>query len=87
MPLLPTWTGSGNRFCGEFDLEHTFKMIKRTLGWTAPKLRDPAATDRWTWLVIAAYTQLRLARPMAEDLRRPWERPTRHGRLTFTQCG
>jgi hypothetical protein len=25
--------------------------------------------------VIAAHTQLRLARPLAADLRRPWERP------------
>ncbi|CAO0828248.1 hypothetical protein SMICM17S_04716 [Streptomyces microflavus] len=44
--------------------------------------RQPAAAGRWTWLVIAAHTQLRPARPLAEDLRNPWERPTRHGRLT-----
>jgi hypothetical protein len=31
---------------------------------------------------IAAYTQLRLARPLAADLRRPWEKPTAPGRLT-----
>lgn len=54
-------------------------MLKQTLGWTAPKLREPAAADRWTWLVIAAHTQLRLARPLAEDLRNPWERPARQG--------
>ncbi|MFJ9760813.1 NF041680 family putative transposase [Streptomyces sp. NPDC101149] len=69
-------------FLRRFDLEHTFRMIKQTLGWTAPKLRDPTAADRWTWLVIAAYAQLCLARPLVEDLRRPWERPARHGRLT-----
>jgi hypothetical protein len=69
-------------FLRRFDLEHTFRMFKQTLGWTTPKLREPAAADRWTWLVIAAHTQLRLARPLAEDLRRPWERPARQGRLT-----
>ena len=69
-------------FLRRFDLEHTFRMIKQTLGWTTPKLREPAAADRWTWLVIAAHTQLRLARPLAEDLRNPWERPARQGRLT-----
>ncbi|MEU9493292.1 NF041680 family putative transposase [Streptomyces sp. NPDC048215] len=69
-------------FLRRFDLEHTFRMLKQTLGWTAPKLREPAAADRWTWLVIAAHTQLRLARPLAEDLRNPWERPARQGRLT-----
>jgi hypothetical protein len=24
-----------------FDLEHTFRLFKQTLGWTAPKIRDP----------------------------------------------
>jgi hypothetical protein len=39
-----------------FDLEHTFRLFKQTLGWTTPKIRTPAAADRWTWLVIAAHT-------------------------------
>ena len=65
-----------------FDLEHTVRLFKQTLGWTAPKIRSPQAADRWTWLVIAAHTQLRLARPLAADLRRPWERPLPPDRLT-----
>jgi DDE superfamily endonuclease len=69
-------------FLRRFDLEHTFRLFKQVLGWTAPKIRDPAAADRWTWLIIAAYAQLRLARPLAADLRRPWERPAPPGRLT-----
>jgi hypothetical protein len=54
----------------------------RLASWTAPKIRDPAAADRWTWLIIAAYAQLRLARILAEDLRLPWQRPAPPGRLT-----
>ena len=69
-------------FLRRFDLEHTFRLFKQVLGWTAPKIRDPAAADRWTWLIIAAYTQLRLARPLAADHRLPWERPAAPGRLT-----
>ncbi|UWZ51500.1 transposase [Dactylosporangium aurantiacum] len=69
-------------FLRRFDIEHTFRLFKQTLGWTVPKLRDPHAADRWTWLIIAAYTQLRLARPLARDLRRPWERPAPPERLT-----
>src|SRR5689334_20476626 len=69
-------------FLRRFDLEHTFRMFKQVLGWTAPKLRDPQAADRWTWLIITAHTQLRLARPLAADLRLPWERPAPPGRLT-----
>jgi hypothetical protein len=69
-------------FLRRFDLEHTFRLLKQTPGWTAPKIRSPHAADRWTWLIIAAHTQLRLARPLAADLRRPWEKPAPPGRLT-----
>ncbi|GAA3870445.1 hypothetical protein GCM10022243_39780 [Saccharothrix violaceirubra] len=69
-------------FLRRFDLEHTFRLFKQTLGWTTPKLRRPEAADRWTWLPIAAHTQLRLARPLAADLRRPWEKPAAPGTLT-----
>lgn len=67
---------------GRFDLEHAFRLMKQTLGRTAPKVRNPATADLWTWLIIAAHTQLRLARPFTEDLRRPWERPAEPRRLT-----
>jgi hypothetical protein len=69
-------------FLRRFDLEHTFRLFKQTLGWTRPKIRTPQAADRWTWLVIAAHTQLQLARPLVADLRHPWERPAIAGRLT-----
>ncbi len=69
-------------FLRRFDLEHTFRLFKQVLGWTAPKIRDPAAADRWTWLIIACHAQLRLARPLAADIRLPWQRPCPPGRLT-----
>lgn len=64
-------------FLRRFDLEHTFRFLKQTIGWTAPRLRAPEAADRWTWLMLAAHTQLRLARTLVEDIRRPWERTAR----------
>lgn len=36
-------------------------------------LASAEAVDRWTALVIAAYTQLLLARNLVDDLRRPWQ--------------
>ncbi|GAA2464619.1 NF041680 family putative transposase [Streptomyces mauvecolor] len=69
-------------FLRRFDLEHTFRFGKQTLGWTRPRLRTPEAADRWTWIVIAAHTQLRLTREAAADLRRPWEKPAEPARLT-----
>ena len=72
------WRG----YLRRFDIEHTFRFIKNTLGWTAPALCTPEQADRWTWLIAAAYTQLRLARPVVEDIRLPWERQRKPGRLT-----
>jgi hypothetical protein len=69
-------------FLRRFDIEHTFRFLKQVLGWTAPRLRDPAAADTRTWLVLACHAQLRLARPLAEDLRLPWQRPAPAGRMT-----
>lgn len=69
-------------FLRRFDVEHTYRMMKQTLGWTAPRLRIPQAADRWTWLVVVAHTQLRLARSLVQDLRHPWEKPAPPERLT-----
>ena len=69
-------------YVGCFDLEHTSRFLKRTLGWTAPRFRHPEQTDRWTWLVVGAFTRLRLARACVEDQRLPWERRYDPGRLT-----
>jgi DDE superfamily endonuclease len=61
-----------------FDVEHAFRFLKQQLGWTRPLLRDPAAADRWTWLVLACYAQLYLARDLAAGARLPWQ-PRRAG--------
>lgn len=80
----PTGTGFDldllwKTYLRRFDLEHTFRLLKTTLGWTAPQIRTPPQSERWTWLILAAHTQLRLARSLAQDLRRPWEKTTPAG--------
>ena len=65
-----------------FDLEHPFRFLKQELGWTTPRVRHPEQADLWTWLVLLAFTQLRLARPWAADRRLPWERRYSPGHLT-----
>jgi hypothetical protein len=60
------WSGPGpldldlawRAYIRRFDLEHTVRFCKQTLGWTTPRPRHPEQADRWTWLVLAAYTQL-----------------------------
>ena len=67
-------------YLARFDIEHAIRVLKGTLGLTAAKVRAPEQADRWVRVVIAAHAQLLLARPLASDLRRPWEKhpdPTR----------
>jgi hypothetical protein len=84
------WAGPGSvdldlawrAYVRRFDLEHTVRFAKQTLGWTTPRPRTPEQADRWTWLVLAAHAQLRLARAVVADARLPWERPRPRGRLS-----
>lgn len=76
------WSGSGEidldlvwrAYLRRFDIEHTFRFLKQTLGWIIPMVRTPQQADTWTWIIIIAYTQLRLARYIIQDVRLPWER-------------
>lgn len=65
-----------------FTVEHGFRFLKQTLGWTTVRPRDPKAADRWTWLLVLALWQLWLARPLVSDQRLPWERPLSTSQLT-----
>jgi hypothetical protein len=84
------WAGPGTpdldllwrAYVRRFDLEHTLRFGKQHLGWTTPRVRHPEQADRWTWLVVAAYTQLRLARSWVGDHRLPWERRLEPDKLT-----
>jgi DDE superfamily endonuclease len=65
-----------------FTVEHGFRFLKQALGWTTVRPRDPAAADRWTWLLALALWQLWLARSLVADQRLPWERPLPATQLT-----
>lgn len=58
-----------------FTVEHALRFLKQDLGWTTVRPRDPAAADRWSWLLVLVLWQLWLARPLTADQRLPWERP------------
>jgi hypothetical protein len=78
----PSLPGSANAETNRFDIEHTYRLAKYALGWDKAALRHPGQVARWTWLIIAALTQLRLARPIAADHRQRWERARKPGKLT-----
>ncbi len=74
-PTPPDLAEVWQAYIARFAIEHTFRFFKQTLRWTTPKLRLPSAADRWTWLLILAYTHLRLARDAVVEVRLPWQPP------------
>jgi hypothetical protein len=73
--LAVVWLADGARF----SIEHRFRFFKQTLKWTTPQWttlkwmtpqwRRPEAAERWTWLLLLAFVQLRLARDQVADVR------------------
>lgn len=87
------WHGQGEpdlellwrAYTRRFSLEHGIRFLKQALDWTTPRVRHPEQADRWTWLMLAAYAQLRLARGVVADRRLPWEKPLPVEKLTPTR--
>jgi hypothetical protein len=87
------WHGEGEpdlnllwrSYVRRFDVEHAIKTFKSKLGWTMPRMRHPEQADLWTWLILASYTQLSLARGVVADQRLPWEKPLPPAKLTPTR--
>lgn len=80
--LVPDLDLLWRAYVRRFDIEHTFRLCKQTLNWTRPRPRTPEQAERWTWLMLAAYAQLCLARAFVTDLRLPWEKPLPTDQLT-----
>jgi hypothetical protein len=83
LPLWLVWVGSGEPpdpaqcrqwYARRFAIEHAFRFLKQTLGWTTPHVRAPQAADRWSWLQGLALWHLWLARDVVIPERRPWDR-------------
>jgi len=91
-PLWLWWAGPthttpdlarvAHAYLHRFDIEHTFRFAKHTLGLTTPTIRTPEQAQRWSWLILAAYTQLRLARTLITDHRLPWQAPQPAHKIT-----
>ncbi len=60
-------------------------QAKDLLGWSRAQLGDVARQDRWTWVVLLAYWCLLLARDLAHDCPRPWERRAAAGPLPLAR--
>jgi hypothetical protein len=65
-----------------FTVEHAFRFLKQTLGWTTVRPRSAEAADRWTWLIAAGCWQLWLSRALVGEVHLPWEHPRPAGSAT-----
>ena len=77
-----TWTGSGRRSCADSTWNTPSGCSNRPSAGPPRSSATPTPPTAGPGSIIAAHTQLRLARHLTEDLRRPWERPAPPGRLT-----
>lgn len=84
-PLWLVWTGTDPPptaalfrlwYARRFAIEHAFRFLKQTLGWTRLRPRSPRTADRWSWLLAMAWWQLWLARQQVAAIRLPWEAAT-----------
>ncbi len=76
----PDWLQVWRWYQCRFTCEHAFRFAKHDLGWTTVRPRSPTAADRWTWLIVAVFWELWLARFLVTDQRLPWERPSPQGK-------
>ncbi len=81
-PTPPDVAERWRAYTARFSIEHPCRFFTQTLQWTTPKLRSPDAADRWTWLLILADVQLRLARDTVAEVRLPWQPPLPPDRRT-----
>lgn len=86
-PLWLIWTGAEppptavlfrTWYARRFAIEHAFRFLKQTLGWTRLRPRSPQTADRWSWLLAMALWQLWVARQQVAAIRLPWEPQAAH---------
>jgi hypothetical protein len=61
------------RYGLRFSQEHLFRFCKQDLLWCQPRLCTTAQFELWSWIVVLAFTQLYLARPLGLATLLPWE--------------
>ena len=69
VPLEQVPKRSGLRF----SQEHGCRFLKQDLLWTSVHVRTPSQFLLWSWIVVLAFTQLYLARPLGLHALLPWE--------------
>jgi hypothetical protein len=68
--LAPSWRAYLRRYV----IEHWYRFANQSLHWKLPRLGTPEQGELWSGLMVLAMWQLWLARRVAEDQPRPWQK-------------
>lgn len=79
------WPEVGPLYRRRWREETWHRQGKDLFGWCRAQLGSVVRQDRWTWVVALAYWQLLLARELARDCPRPWERAQPQGSLSVAR--
>ncbi len=70
-PLEQTW----REYLRRYVIEHWYRFANQSLRWKLPPLSTPEQSELWGALIPLLMWQLWLARPIASDKPRPWQKP------------
>ena len=68
--LSQTW----REYLRRYVIEHWYRFANQSLHWKRPRLSTPEQSELWSALIPLACWQLWLARPVASDQPRPWQK-------------
>ena len=74
---MPAPSEISDMYARRYSQEHGYRVDKQNLLWETPRLRTPEQFQHWTDLVACVRNQLYLARPLAQEVRQPWESKSR----------
>jgi hypothetical protein len=80
---IPALSEMSDLYARRYSQEHGYRVDKQHLLWETPRLRTPEQFQHWTDMVACVRNQLYLARPLAQEVRQPWE--SKHRELTPQQ--
>ncbi|MEO6723922.1 MAG: NF041680 family putative transposase [Blastocatellia bacterium] len=79
---LPAQDATWRQYLSRYVIEHWYRFIKQSLNWTLPQLSTPEQSQLWSSLLLIASWQLWLARTVAQDNPRPWQKPQPPEKMT-----
>jgi hypothetical protein len=79
---LPSQSALWREYLSRYVIEHWYRFLKQSLHWTLPQLSTPEQSELWSRLLGAASWELWLARGIAPDVRRPWQKPQAPEKMT-----